>query len=399
MTITSPVTGKRGRPEVEEDDLPPAKREPGQDQGGAVGSRATASAPGEGEEEGQARAREAIKRDEEFWLDDGTVILIARDIEFRVYKGLLANLSPVFKNLFAARHSLRRVSVDEQQTLACPVVRVSDSPEDVRRLLRVCFSRRLGRFVGMKTRCCRIASVRTDLVATNRLYDEQNPSFYDISAGIRLGDKYKITELYSQSLEYLKRYFPSTFEDWIALKNYSPPGWNAFEAVGVVNLARHTGELSILPAALIACICGQSVGPGGSGIGHGFAREDGSREHLSGDDVTVCFDGKTNLRTATIAAVLRTFKPAVSEECKTRPACENALRGVLLNLEGTLDVLLGGDPFAEYEEFVDSDEHPDGLGVCGACTDMVRKRSFKERKDVWDRLPELLDVDVPGWRK
>ena len=233
----------------------------------------------------------------------------------------------------------------------------------------------------------------------DRLYDERQPSYYEISAAIRLGKKYKIPELHDQSLDYLKRHFPSTFDDWMDLHRYGPPDWDDFEEIGVVNLARLTGELSILPAAIIACICGQSVGPGGSGIGHGFAREDGSREHLSADDVTVCFDGKTNLRTATIAAVLRTFKPAVSEECKTRPACENALRGVLLNLEGTLDVLLGGDPFAEYEEFVDSDEHPDGLGVCGACTDMVRKRSFKERKDVWDRLPELLDVDVPGWRK
>ncbi|KAM5537290.1 hypothetical protein V8D89_009020 [Ganoderma adspersum] len=273
-------------------------------------------------------------------------------------------------------HSLRRVSADELQTLACPVVRVSDSPEDLRRLLRVCFTKRLG-----------------------RLYDEQNPSYYEISAGVRLGDKYKITELYSQSLEYLKRHFPSTFDGWIALKHYGPPGWDAFEEIGVINLARLTGELSILPAAIIACICGQSVAPGGNGIGHGIAREDGSREHLSADDVTVCFDGKTNLRTATIAAVLRTFKPTVSEGCETPSSCEAALRGVLLNLEGMLDILLGGDPFAEYEDFLDSDESPDGLGVCGACTDMVRKRSFKERKDVWDRLPELLDVDVPGWRE
>lgn len=229
------------------------------------------------------------------------------------------------------------------------------------------------------------------------MYDERNPSYYEISAAIRLGDKYKITELYSQSLEYLKRHFPSTFDGWIALKRYAPPGWNSIEELGVVNLARLTGELSILPSAIIACICGQSAGPGGEGIGYGIAREDGSREHLSADDITVCFDGKTNLRTATIAAVLRTFKPTVSSECETPSACDGALRDVLVNLEEMLDLLLGGDPFAEHEEFVDSPD--DKLHVCGPCTDMVRKRSFKERKDVWDRLPELLDVNVPGWRE
>ncbi|KAI1781650.1 hypothetical protein LXA43DRAFT_647555 [Ganoderma leucocontextum] len=362
--MSARVTRKRGRAE-EEDDLPPAKREPGQDE--AAGDPARAQA------EAQARGGEVVKKDEEFWLDDGTVILVARDVEFRVYKGLLASLSPVFKDRFAERHALRRVSVDEQQTLSCPVVHVADSPEDLRRLLRVCFTKRLG-----------------------RLYDERNPSYYEISAAIRLGDKYKITELYSQSLEYLKRHFPSTFDSWIALKRYGPPGWNDFEEVCVVNLARLTGELSILPSAIIACICGQSSGPGGEGIGYGIAREDGSREHLSPDDLTVCFDGKTNLRTATIAAVLRTFKPTASSECKSTSACEDALRDVLLNLEQILDVLLGGDPFAEYEEFVES---PGGLGICEPCSDMVRQRSLKERKDVWDRLPELLDIDVPGWRE
>ena len=61
----------------------------------------------------------------------------------------------------------------------------------------------------------------------------------------------------------------------------------------------------------------------------------------------------------------------------------------------------GARPFAEYEDFVDDDhdEAQDGLGVCKACAEMVRRRSFKERKDVRDRLPELLDIDVPGWRK
>ncbi|PIL26280.1 hypothetical protein GSI_12036 [Ganoderma sinense ZZ0214-1] len=376
--MSAPVTPsrKRGRAE-EEEDLPPAKRELGQDEGAGAGGTASAPTAVEGEGQASLRAREAARKDEEFWLEDGTVILVARDVEFRVYKGLLSSLSPVFKALFAECQTLRRVSVDEQQTLSCPVVPVSDSPEDLRHLLRVCFTKRLG-----------------------RLYDERHPSYHEISAAIRLGDKYKITELYSQSLEYLKRHFPSTLDGWLALKRYGPPGWDDFEEIGVVNLARHTGELSLLPSALIACICAQSTSdPGGKdkGIGHGFAREDGSREHLSADDLTLCFDGKTNLRTATIAAVLRTFKPAASAECRGAPrprACEDALRGVLLGLEGTLDVLLGGDPFAGYEEFVDSDR----LGLCKACKEMVRKRSYKERKDIWDRLPELLDVDVPGWR-
>ena len=90
-----------------------------------------------------------MKQDEEFWFDDGTVILVARDIEFRVYRGVLAGLSSVFKDLFAEHHAFREVCMNIQgvPTFPCPVVQVSDSPEDLRHLLRACFPKRLGRFV------------------------------------------------------------------------------------------------------------------------------------------------------------------------------------------------------------------------------------------------------------
>ena len=38
-----------------------------------------------------------LKKDEEFWFDDGTVILHAGDVEFRVYRGLLESHSTVFR--------------------------------------------------------------------------------------------------------------------------------------------------------------------------------------------------------------------------------------------------------------------------------------------------------------
>lgn len=34
-----------------------------------------------------------IKADEEFWLEDGTVVLMARNVQFKVYRGFLSALS------------------------------------------------------------------------------------------------------------------------------------------------------------------------------------------------------------------------------------------------------------------------------------------------------------------
>ena len=225
------------------------------------------------------------------------------------------------------------------------------------------------------------------------LYDEREPSYHEISAAIRLGDKYKITELYSQSLAYLKRYFPCTLASWLTLDTYGPPSWKAFEDAGAVALARFTGELSILPAAFVACICEEVERPRDWGIANGILREDGSKERLSTADLNTCFRGQANLRAATTAAMLRTFKPAAAQECKTPVECRRALRKVILNLGTRLNSLFHGDPFAEYDTFVG----PDGLGACSFCTSMVLERSKKEREDVWNQLPELLGIDIPGW--
>ncbi|KAI1795389.1 hypothetical protein LXA43DRAFT_39965 [Ganoderma leucocontextum] len=360
--MSAHLTRKRARSDEEEEDLPPTKRElPDQNRDeGAAGSAQTedrASADGE-----------VSKEDEEFWFEDGTVILVARDVKFRFYEGLLAGLSPVFKDMFAERRA--NPGMGEVLALSCLVVHVSDSPEDLRHLLRVCFSRRLG-----------------------SLYEERSPSYDEISAAIRLGDKYKITDLYSQSLAYLKRYFPSNFDSWNALSVCGPPGWETVEDIGAINLARFTGELSILPSAFVACIC---AGPEATGIGHGIARKDVTHEHLSPDDLTVCFNGKTGLRMATVTAFLRTMKPTVSQDCTASSACRRALREVLLNLEEHIEYLLSGNPFAGYEKVFGTRA---SLAVCSPCSAMVRERSLKERKDVWDRLPELLGIDVPGWKE
>ncbi|KAM5537296.1 hypothetical protein V8D89_009026 [Ganoderma adspersum] len=322
--MSARVTRKRSYAKENEDSLPPAKREPGQDDSEGVAW----ALPSSRQVDEQARGEQVFK-DEEFWFED-----------------------------------------DEEQTISCPVVHVSDSPMDLRYLHRVCFSKRLG-----------------------RLYNELELSYHEVSAAIRLGDKYKITQLYSQSMEYLKHYFPSNFDSWLELSLYGAPAWDKIESIGAINLGRMTGELSILPAAFLACICMDIHRD--QGIGHGITLNGGSKEHLLPNDLTACFDGKSSLRTATATMTLRAFKPIVLAQCKTPAACKKALRGMLLNFEYNIDVLLNGNPFPGCKIFLDSA----AVEVCLACMTMVEERSRKEHEDVWNRLPELFSVKVPGWGK
>lgn len=81
-------------------------------------------------------------RDEEFWFEDGSVVLATSDIEFRVYKGVLADYSPVFRDMFTLPQptSLSTIGGNPAELTAdpCSVVHLSDHPGDLKHVLRIC---------------------------------------------------------------------------------------------------------------------------------------------------------------------------------------------------------------------------------------------------------------------
>ncbi len=82
----------------------------------------------------------ARTRDEEFWFEDGSIILVAGDVEFRVFKSILAEYSPVFSDMFRLPQPPSPPSSSEdadEPADPCPVVHLSDAPEDLRHILRV----------------------------------------------------------------------------------------------------------------------------------------------------------------------------------------------------------------------------------------------------------------------
>ena len=49
----------------------------------------------------QDGGKEQRQRDAQFWYEDGTVILVVHDVEFRVYKGVLVQHSLFFRDMFS----------------------------------------------------------------------------------------------------------------------------------------------------------------------------------------------------------------------------------------------------------------------------------------------------------
>ena len=91
----------------------------------------------------------AVKRDSEFWFQDGTVTLIASNTEFRVYKGTLIEHSLVLADMFSlpqpSPHTPSSPSKscewgkielsDHGMIDGCPVVRIHNTFDNVTSLL------------------------------------------------------------------------------------------------------------------------------------------------------------------------------------------------------------------------------------------------------------------------
>ena len=74
-----------------------------------------------------------LKKDDHYWFDDGNIVLIANNaVAFRVYKGLLARISPVFQDMFSMDQPN-----DVEKMEGCAVVRLQDDPQDLRAFLKL----------------------------------------------------------------------------------------------------------------------------------------------------------------------------------------------------------------------------------------------------------------------
>ena len=79
-------------------------------------------------------------RSESLWYQDGNVILQAEGMQYKVYKGLLAQQSTIFKDMFSLPQPSETMNSDMVE--GCPVVHLSDAAGEVTFVLEEIFLRR-----------------------------------------------------------------------------------------------------------------------------------------------------------------------------------------------------------------------------------------------------------------
>ncbi|PIL33285.1 hypothetical protein GSI_04735 [Ganoderma sinense ZZ0214-1] len=188
----------------------------------------------EGEESGSDANHlpaSGLKHDDEVWLSDGNVVVVAADnVAFRVHKSTLERKSEIFRDIF----SLPDADASTTDAIeGCPVVHISDSSNDIRPLFLVL--------------CC----------GKNYYYDGDAllaVPFAVLASLIRMAHKYAIQDILDHALSRLKRYYPSDLAAWHDSASRARYVTTRPEhAPEVVALARLTNTPSLLPSALLLC--------------------------------------------------------------------------------------------------------------------------------------------------
>ena len=315
-----------------------------------------------------------LKRDQDFWLEDGTVVLCARGVGFKVYKALLAAQSPVFSDMFSNAQPDKSQLPD-----GCPVVYLSDSPQDLRHLLAAILPK-------SNVRCV------THLHVAGHCPDRfwfPFPSFYklpkeynihQLSAVIRLSHKYLMNKLEEQALSVFHHYLPTTYDTWLTTPRPDDP----LIGIEAIHIARLTGTSDLLPVAFFTC-----TRAGGSVL-KGWVREDGTIVRLSDDDAGLFIDSLQRLGDELRCMLNDVFKlEDIKSTCSKAAACQEALQKynkdiIQHNYADTLPIV--------YQESANVKQTMTGVGLCKKCATMVEQRFLREHRRLWDLLPRIFSL-------
>ncbi|KAH9885127.1 hypothetical protein C8Q73DRAFT_784849 [Cubamyces lactineus] len=252
-------------------------------------------------------AAAGFKRDGGVWFPTGNIILVAgRQVAFRVYQGILARRSEVFRGLFELPPP-----PDSEKMDGCPVVHLPDDPQDLKHFLRVIYCRR------------------------NYFYalDAVIPTAFPIlSALIRMSHKYGVQDLYDTALSRLKKFYTSDFETWRDVegrKHYVQT--SPADALNVIEIARITDNPSLIPSAYLMCCSLDTIVR--KKRTHDQMLEAPLVSELSSWDLQRVFTGKARLAQRRAAGILAIMQAAPCKDCDKADRCSMATLRTLQRID------------------------------------------------------------------
>ncbi|KAG2121097.1 hypothetical protein DEU56DRAFT_746871, partial [Suillus clintonianus] len=286
----------------------------------------------------------------DLWYHDGSVVLKAGDRFFRVHQSVLSQKSSVFATLLLQSQAENTETYEE-----CLMVTLDDDAEELRQLL---------------------------LTIYELSYFEDNAqNFLYLGPILRLSTKYKVERLRALALQRLKRGVPSTLAAFDDPKHQDDRKNAQRNALAVINLARESNCLELLPCAYYYC----SRLPT-STILEGNARG----VVIALPDITACILGKDQLldiQRRKTHSFLFSFPRAEILDGSCRKCGEK--------IELFLQYFQCQDfkTPCTFEQFTDWEK----IGACKGCASSYQNKHKKGRQDAWAELPKIFGLE--SWEK
>ncbi|KAJ7502995.1 hypothetical protein B0H11DRAFT_613848 [Mycena galericulata] len=292
------------------------------------------------------------------WYQDGSVVLQAQNMQFRVHWGVLSKHSSFFRDMQGLPQPPNQPSVD-----GCPMVELADSAEDVKYLLEALYN--------------------PTFLAQMKL------PFPAIAALVRLGRKYDFLDLLKSAVEWLTFDNPSTIEEYDASFTATPYAHERKSIIvypglsfDILTLAREHDILSVLPFAYYRVIYLSDQ----AALFDGVSRGDGTSATLAPIDVRKCVLGREGLvqsqwKTQHTAGWL---KSQASDGCTRPQTCGLTRESYLSTMltSGALVTLWSPSAAALFN-------------FCDVCKHRTEASISVGRKKMWDALPSFFDL--PPW--
>ncbi|TFK86507.1 hypothetical protein K466DRAFT_524032 [Polyporus arcularius HHB13444] len=264
-----------------------------------------------------------------------------------------------------------------------PVVRVTDTPHDIREFLRVAYGSS--------------PPTRAPLAP-----------FSVLAAWLRVGIKYKMQVLADHAYVNLQSLFPATLSEWD--ERDGPESSHDFKdqnAIEALNLFQQTGQFGMLQVAIYRCC---QLDP--DVVRNGTTRADGTPERLSRKNVELIARAKERLKeygARMIEESRERFKR--SEYCSYWQfrsyykfcSCQDVIEDLRDTKTHGREAWREGDPLdSRFLQYIDRSEDSRDyelrqdfacyMGACSNCMDEVRSEVGEMRARVWNELPAIVGV-------
>ncbi|KAJ7072662.1 hypothetical protein C8F01DRAFT_973601 [Mycena amicta] len=296
---------------------------------------------------------EMIRSD--IWHNDGSVVLQARTMQFRVHWSILSMHSSVFKDM----HGVPQPDASEPMVEGCPVVELHDDPKDVENILRVLYN--------------------------PTLLLKPKISFELVAALVRLGRKYDFQDLWSAGVERLTYELPATLAQFDARFKDGSKMTRIHYYRGIrldmIDLAGQNNIRTVLPCAYLLTV----ASPKESWLDE-ITKADGTVVSLAPLDLRRCISGVDKI-------VKMQFQPGYAlcwlvkmpNDCVTPRDCAEKRMGVLTTFVGSVQGLLL--PSSTMDRFANR--------TCEPCQQHIRGLFSGSREKAWNDLPSVFGL--PAW--